>query len=175
MRSFLFKRRRVKICDSFSDWSAASRGVPQGSVLDPYLFSIFVNDFPLCVTKTQINTYADENQLHFSHECPSTIEVTINDDRDLQDSRVWFPKHSLKRANPHEFQSFGLAPGRSSVDFKFKEADQELKQENFINYLELPLTTNLTFMNKLLAYATILVDKSVYLTDTNVLSLSMLS
>ena len=34
------------------------------------LFNISVNDFYVCVTKTQINTYADDNQLHFRHECP---------------------------------------------------------------------------------------------------------
>ena len=83
---------------------------------------------------------------NFSHDCPSTIKGTINDD--LQHPLVWFSKNSLK-ANPHRFQSFGLALGRSSVDFKFKLADQELKK-TVLKHLELPLTTNLTL---LLAYA----------------------
>ena len=80
-------------------------------------------------TKIQINTNADENQFHFSHKCSSTIETTINDD--LKDSSFWFSDNSLK-AYPHKFQNFGLALGRSSVDFKFKVADQEPKQENCI-------------------------------------------
>ena len=81
--------------------------MPQGSILGPLLFNIFVNDFYFCVAKTQINTYADDSQLHFSHECPLTIEAAINDD--LKDSLFWFSDNPLK-ANPYKFQSFGLAP-----------------------------------------------------------------
>ena len=65
-------------------------------------------------------------QLHSSHECPGTIEATINND--LQESLVWFPKTSLK-ANPDKLHSFGLASGRSSIDFKFKVADLELTRD----------------------------------------------
>ena len=130
------------ILDSFSEWSAVLRGVPQGSVLGPLLFNIFVNDYHFCITKTQVNTYADDNQLHFSHECPMTIEATINDG--LQDSIEWFSKNSLK-ANPDKFQSFGLAPGRSSVDFKFKVANQELQQKNCIKLLGVTIDNSLNF------------------------------
>ena len=71
-----------------------------------------------------------------------TIEATINDG--LQESLVWFSKNSLK-ANPDKFQSFGLAPGRSSVDFKFNVADQELQQENCIKLLGVTIDNKLNF------------------------------
>ena len=95
-----------------------------------------------CVTETQINTYRDDNQLHFSHKCLSTIEATIHDD--LKDSLFWFSRNSLK-ANPHKFQSFGLAPGRSSVDFEFKVAVQELKKENCLKLREVTINDTLNF------------------------------
>ena len=89
------------------------------------------------------STYADDNQLHFSHKCQSTIEATINDD--LKDSPFWFSRNSLK-ANHHKFQSFSLTPGRSSVDFKFKVADHaELKQENCLKLLGVTNDDKLNF------------------------------
>ena len=129
MKSFLFGRRhRVEISDSFSDWSMVLGGVPQGSVLGPLLFNIFVNNLHFGATKTYVNVYADDNQLHFSHECPTAIETAINED--LKESTTWFKENSLK-ANPDKFQGFGLALGRSSIDLRFKVDGLELQQENY--------------------------------------------
>ena len=45
LRSYLSKRhQRVKENCTFSDWKEIRYGVPQGSVLKPLLFNVFVND-----------------------------------------------------------------------------------------------------------------------------------
>ena len=50
LRNFLFNRRqRVCIRGNYSDWTSVSSGVPQGSVLGPILFLIYVNDLPEAV------------------------------------------------------------------------------------------------------------------------------
>ena len=44
LMSYLSERKRVKIGNSRSSWSEIIKGVPQGSILGPLLFNIFINN-----------------------------------------------------------------------------------------------------------------------------------
>ena len=64
VRSYLTNRiQRCKIENHFSNWREITTGVPQGSILGPLLFNIFINDIFLFVESSNVCNYADDNTL----------------------------------------------------------------------------------------------------------------
>ena len=64
IREFLKDRQqRVVICGSASDWQSVTSGIPQGSVLGPILFLIFINDLPDAINCC-IKLFADDAKIY---------------------------------------------------------------------------------------------------------------
>ena len=68
MESYLRQRyRRVVINNNRSSWKEVQHGVPQGSILGPLLFLIYINDLSKNVSDKSIPIhFADDNKLHFN-------------------------------------------------------------------------------------------------------------
>ena len=65
LHSYLSDRKqRCKVGSETSSWGNISTGVPQGSVLWPLVFNIFLNDFFFSVKKSSTTNFADDNTIN---------------------------------------------------------------------------------------------------------------
>ena len=70
------RRQRIRIYDSYSDWSSVNAGVPQGGVLSPLLFSLFINNISQHITSLY-HLYADDLQIYCKSKI-SELPIAIN-------------------------------------------------------------------------------------------------
>ena len=82
----------VNVGNNFSQPASASCGVPQGSILEPHLFSIYVNDMPK-VVKCDLFLYADDTCLVCQHKDINKIENQLNED--FSNICDWFVDNKL--------------------------------------------------------------------------------
>ena len=80
IESYLRNRHhRVKTRDKRSDWLQINRGAPQGSILGPLLFNVFINHIFLCSSDSDILNYADDNAISFAGSSINIIEDTLKE------------------------------------------------------------------------------------------------
>ena len=68
-------------------------GVPQGSILGPLFFILFVNDYPECLQYSEAHMYADDTTQDVSGKSIDVIETKLR--ADLLNSMKWMEKNKL--------------------------------------------------------------------------------
>ena len=62
-----------------SSYASIKQGIPQGSILGPLLFTLYINDLPSIFNPAHVVFYADDSSIFFSHKDLMTLVQIIND------------------------------------------------------------------------------------------------
>ena len=135
------RKQRTKISSSYSEWYDIGRGVPQGSILGPLFFNLFINDIFLFIGRTNICNFADDNTIY---SCNINLQTILKDLKyDMQNILKWFKVNSMK-PNPKKFQFMILAKStRQSIILNINNV--KIRESSSVILLGLTIDNRLTF------------------------------
>ena len=81
------------INNTLSHPDVITTGVPQGSILGPLLFIIYVNDLPCALQKCSVNMYADDTAFYYSDKDSKAVSSALNED--LENLHAWLCANKL--------------------------------------------------------------------------------
>jgi Reverse transcriptase (RNA-dependent DNA polymerase) len=150
VRSYFTGRSQcVTLGDRCSDWSPVVRGVPQGSVLGPLFFILYVNDIFLSIKHCESHLFADDLRIHISFPLSSLRSHLSLLQEDIDAVGDWALKHGLSlNASKTQFAVFArraLLESASATNLSLHMDDSTVTPLPVVKYLGVYLDTGLTF------------------------------
>ena len=93
-KSYLSNRKQyVNIENCKSQTRSMSHGVPQGSVLGPLFFLLFINDLPKCCPDGKVRLFADDTTIFF--HCNNINDLNLRGKNIMIQLTTWFNANKL--------------------------------------------------------------------------------
>ena len=145
-RDYLSNRTQiVSYQNKLSSPRTISTGVPQGSILGPLLFVLFINDLPEATAKCSVLLYADDAVLFSSAKDAQTIEQALN--YDLSVISDWISQnHLFLNKEKTEVVLFGTSQKLATVEeFRISIGRHQLERVSEFKYLGVVLDETLSW------------------------------
>ena len=140
IQSFLYNRKqRVRVMNSYSEWAPLTRGIPQGSVLGPILFVIYINDLPDKLN-SDCYMFADDTKVFNEIRCDEDSEKLQHDMEELENwSDKWLlrfhpDKCKVLSAGKRKTGRFEYKLCNTKLQYTEKEKDIGVVVDNQLNF-----------------------------------------
>ena len=117
-------------------------GVPQGSILGPLLFLLYINDFPNISNKIEFLLYADDTAIFFESDCSNNMQSLI--DRESMVICQWLAANKLS-LNTEKTVYQVYKNTNEEVNLSIKLDDTIIKEQSKIKYLGVFIDKNLNW------------------------------
>jgi len=147
-KSFLTNRKQnVNIDGIDSNTLDIDIGVPQGSVLGPLLFSLYINDLQYAIKYCQTRLFADDTNILKTDKSLKTINKLIN--FDLKNLWNWLCSNKIS-LNVSKTELIIFRPRGKNLDYKvdFRLNKERIYPSTSVKYLGLDLDEHLTWKNQ---------------------------
>ena len=133
--------QRVVVNGTYSDWLSVRSGVPQGSVLGPLLFLLYIDDLHNIVRHSKLKLYADDVPLY--REIKSEADCQLLQE-DLDQICSWANKWQL-RLNASKCEALLISNKRKAISFEYFVNHSPLAWRSTVKYLGVLLRSNLSW------------------------------
>ena len=139
IEDFLNQRTQRVVCNGrFSDWASVKSGVPQGSVIGPILFLIYINDLPEEV-KSTVRLFADDTIMYMTM---TSTNDAASLQRDLDNLASWEKKWQMQ-FHPQKCSILRITRKKTTQIHDYQLHGHILKSENSSKYLGVTIDNKL--------------------------------
>ncbi len=146
LKNYLSGRfQRVTVHGATSQSLPITSGVPQGSLLSPFLFSVYINDLPNHLSSsTGVGLFADDTKLYKAVQNPSDALIL---QEDIQHLQCWSEENRL-RFNISKCKVLSITRKSSPLITSYSLDGQQLTLSNLEIDLSVIMNSNLTWINQ---------------------------